>query len=181
MKNEGFNHILAGCRKNDQRSQKALYDRFYGYALSVALPYCSSESEAREIVNDAFLKVFLGIGRFDESLSFTPWLRAIVVRTAISHYRKHLLDPELEDLNDGLELCGEDEYLLKAEVEEVLQMIRKLPPAYRLTLNLYALESLSHQEIAAALGISVGTSKSNLSKARAKLKQMMTDQLIHRI
>ncbi|MBC7777019.1 MAG: sigma-70 family RNA polymerase sigma factor [Phycisphaerae bacterium] len=181
MKNDGLNHILTGCRKNDRSGQKALYDRFYGYTLAVALPYCSREVEAREVLNDAFIKVFSGIEHYNEALPFKPWLRAIVVRTAINHYHKHLHNLEFQDLTDGLELCVEDDYLLKAEVEEVLALLQKLPPAYRLTLNLYALEGYSHQEIADLLNISVGTSKSNLSKARAKLKQMMTDQLINGI
>lgn len=174
-------HILDGCRNNDRSSQKALYDRYYGYALAVALPFCSLETEAREVLNDAFLKVFSSIEHYDVTLPFRPWLRIILVRTAINHYHKHLQDPEFQDLTDGLELCVEDDYLLKAEVADVLLLLQKLPPAYRLTLNLYALEGYSHQEIADNLGISVGTSKSNLSKARAKLKQMMTDQLINGI
>lgn len=179
MKDEGLKHIVAGCRNNDRGSQKALYDRFYGYALSVALPYCSLETEAREVLNDAFLKVFTGIGRYDENLPFTAWLRTIVVRTAINHYHKHLKDLVMHDMAEGFNLSVEDDYLSKMAAEDMIALMQKLPPAYRLTLNLFALEGHTHSEIAEMLGISVGTSKSNLSKARAKLKQMMTIELIH--
>ena len=178
MKDKGLKHILIGCRNNDRGSQKALYDRFYGYALSVALSYCSLETEAREVLNDAFLKVFTGIARYDEALPFTAWLRTIVVRTAINHYRKHLSDIVWGDLSEGLELSVDDDFLSKMAADEVLAWVQKLPPAYRLTMNLFALEGQSHPEIAEMLGISVGASKSNLSKARAKLKQMMANELI---
>ncbi len=181
MKSDGLQKILKGCRENDRRSQQALYDRFYGYALTVALPYCSREQEAREVLNDAFLKIFTGIERYDESFTFNTWLRTIVVRTAINFYHKHLNDLVLNDITEGLDLSVEDDYLSKMAAEELLLMIQRLPPNYRLTLNLFALEGYSHPEIAEMLGISVGTSKSNLSKARAKLKQMMINELLHRI
>lgn len=179
MKDERLKHILAGCRNNDRLCQKALYDRYYGYALSVALPYCSLEAEAREVLNDTFLKVFTSISRYDENLPFTTWLRTIVVRTAINHYHKHLKDMVIQDMTEGLNLSVEDDYLSKLAAEDMIVLMQKLPPAYRLTLNLFALEGHTHSEIAEMLGISVGASKSNLSKARAKLKQMMTIELIH--
>lgn len=179
MKNDGLKHILTGCRNNDRGSQKALYDRFYGYALSVALPYCSRDAEAREVLNDAFLKVFTNIGRYDDTLPFTSWLRTIVVRTAINHYHKHLNDIALHEMAEGLELSVEDDFLSKMAAEDVVALIQMLPPAYRLTLNLFALEGHNHSEIAEILGISIGASKSNLHKARAKLKQLMTNELIH--
>lgn len=171
--------MLAGCRNKDQGSQKALYDRFYGYALSVALPYCSRDTEAREVLNDAFLKVFRSIDRYDEALPFTAWLRTIVVRTAINYYHKHLNDIAFHEIPEGTDLSVEDDFLSKMAAEDVVALIQKLPPAYRLTLNLFALEGHNHSEISEILGISVGTSKSNLFKARAKLKQLMTNELIH--
>lgn len=178
MKNNELQHILAGCRNNDRGSQKALYDQFYGYALSVALLYCNKDTEAREVLNDAFLKVFTSIDRYDNAHAFTTWLRTIVVRTAINHYHKHLNDLELQDLTEGLDLSVEDDYLSKMAVEEVVALIQKLSPAYRITLNLFAIEGHTHAEIAEILGISIGASKSNLSKARTKLKQLMTNELI---
>lgn len=170
-------HIITGCRNNDRQSQRILYDRFYGYALAVALPYCAREEEAREVVNDAFLKVFTGIGHYDETFPFTTWLRTIVVRTAINHYRKQLNDIVWSDLTEGLDVSVEDDFLSKMAAADVAALVQKLPPAYRLTMNLFALEGYSHTEIAEMLGISVGSSKSNLAKARIRLKQMMTEYL----
>lgn len=177
MKNAGLQHIITGCRNNDRQSQRILYDRFYGYALAVALPYCAREEEAREVVNDAFLKVFTGIGHYDETFPFTTWLRTIVVRTAINHYRKQLNDIVWSDLTEGLDVSVEDDFLSKMAAADVAALVQKLPPAYRLTMNLFALEGYSHTEIAEMLGISVGSSKSNLAKARIRLKQMMTEYL----
>lgn len=177
MNNDGLKHLLTGCLNNDRRSQGALYERFYSYALSVALPYCAHEEEAREVVNDAFLKVFTGIGRYDPAFAFATWLRTIVVRTAINRYKSRQNELVIYDLTEGLDIPMEDDFLSKMAVEDLLRLVQKLPPAYRMTLNLFALEGFSHAEISEMLGISVGASKSNLSRAKAKLKQMLTDYL----
>ncbi|MEZ4942766.1 MAG: sigma-70 family RNA polymerase sigma factor [Saprospiraceae bacterium] len=177
MENKDLGQILSGCLKNDRKSQKTLYDRFYRYALSLALPYCACEEDAREVVNDAFLKAFITIDRYDPAYAFATWLRVIVTRTAINRYKSHQNELIIFDLTEGLDMPVDDEILSKMAAEEVLRLVQKLPPAYRLTLNLFALEGYSHPEIAQMLGISVGTSKSNLSKAKAKLKQMLTNQI----
>jgi RNA polymerase sigma-70 factor, ECF subfamily len=144
------------------------------------MSYCSKESDAREIVNDAFLKAYIGIDRYDENQTFTTWFRTIVVRTAINHYRKHLHDVATKDLEEAFDLFTEEDVLGQMEAEEVVAMLQKLPPAYRLTMNLFALEGYTHPEIAAELGITVGSSKSNLSKAREKMKQIMAEHLIEK-
>lgn len=174
---EELNGILSGCRKNDRRSQAALYERFYSYALAVALPYCAHKEEAREVVNDAFLKVFIGIERYNFAFSFATWLRTIVVRTAINCYKSRRNKFDTNDLNDVPDIGIEDDFLSIMAAEDLLQLVQKLPPAYRFALNLFALEGLSHAEIAKMLDISIGASKSNLFKAKAKLKQMLTDRL----
>lgn len=177
MDTKGLNRLLARCLKNDRRSQGALYERFYGYALSVALPYCAHEEEAREVVNDAFLKVFTALDRYDHSFAFATWLRTIVVRTAINRYKSRQNELVFYDLTECLDIPVEDDFLSKMAADDLLQQIQKLPPAYRLTLNLFAIEGYSHAEIAEMLGISVGASKSNLSRAKANLKQLLTNYL----
>ena len=176
MKQPPLNELLSGCRSNDRRSQQALYDRFYAYGLAVALPYCSDAGEAREVLNEAFLKVFTGIGRYDPSQPFTAWLRVIVVRTAINRYHQRMREPDWLELDEALlppvELPNES--LDQLSAEELVKLTQRLPPAYRLALNLYAVEGYSHVEIAEMLGISVGASKSNLSKARMRLRQLMS-------
>lgn len=177
MDKKGLDQILSGCLNNDRRSQGVLYERFYSYALSVALPYCADEEEAREVVNDAFFKAFSGIKRYDPAFSFATWLRTIVVRTAINLYHSRRDELARYEQVDLVHIPVEDELFSQLEANDLLRLVQDLPPAYRLTLNLYALEGYSHPEIAEMLGISVGTSKSNLSKARARLKRMLSDYL----
>ena len=176
MKQPPLNELLSGCRSNDRRSQQALYDRFYAYGMAVALPYCSDAGEAREVLNEAFLKVFTGIGRYDPSQPFTAWLRVIVVRTAINRYHQRMREPDWLELDEALLPPADlpNESLDQLSAEELLKLTQRLPPAYRLSLNLYAVEGYSHVEIAEMLGISVGASKSNLSKARMRLRQLMS-------
>ncbi len=170
-----LNDIIEGCRKNDRRSQKALYDLFYGYALSVALPYSSRFEEAREIVNDAFLKTFVGIDKYDSTLPFKAWFRTIVVRSAINYYYKYIERLPSVELDEAMNIGFEEDFLDNMLSDEVLALMQKLAPSYRLALNLYVLEGYTHAEIADLLGISIGTSKSNLFKAKRDLKILLQD------
>lgn len=168
-----LNDIIIGCCQNDRRSQKALYDQFYGYALAVALPYSSRFEEAREVVNDAFLKTFIGIDKYDTTLPFKGWFRTIVVRSAINYYHKYIEKISLVDLEEAEWIGYEFDFLDNMLSEEVAALLQKLPPSYRLALNLYVLEGYTHSEIAEMLGISVGASKSNLFKAKRDLKILL--------
>lgn len=170
--------IIKGCVNKDRRQQKALFDLYYKYGLAVALAYCSHMDEAREVLNDAFLKVFDRIKDYDTSKPFEAWFRIIVIRTAINYYRKKENEVKWTDYeeNANIENLADDveEGITDMSPDEVLKLAQQLPPAYRMAINLYAVEGYSHQEIAENLGISVGTSKSNLSKARARLKYLIS-------
>jgi RNA polymerase sigma-70 factor (ECF subfamily) len=150
---------------------------FYRHALSVALPYSFDEEEAREIVNDAFLKAFLSIDRYDPVFSFATWLRTIVVRTAINRYYSSKNELVLFDPTDPIEASVDEEVIAQLEAEDLLKCVQRLPPSYRMVFNLYVLEGYTHQEIAELLDISIGTSKSNFFKAKARLKKMLVDYL----
>lgn len=177
LKNELIK-LIRGCRKGNLDSQKELYRQFYGYAMGVCLRYSNSGEEAKEIVNDGFLKVFANIGNHRESSSFKAWLRRIMVNASIDCFRrnqKHYHGMDLAHVqvhSQGADSLGE------LTEQEILTMVQALSPAYRLAFNLYAIEGFKHHEIAAQLNISVGTSKSNLAKARIKLRKMLlaTDQ-----
>ncbi|MEO6758258.1 MAG: RNA polymerase sigma factor, partial [Saprospiraceae bacterium] len=151
-----------------------LYRRFYQHTLKIALHYTRSVEEAREVVNDVFLKVFNKIGHYDPAKSFKPWLNIITVCTAIDYYRKHTQkalpanDPEI--LPD---VAAPADIIARLSAEELQGLVQQLSPACRAAINLYAIEGYDHQEIAEMLDISVGASKSNLFKARAKLKVLM--------
>ncbi|RMG25418.1 MAG: RNA polymerase sigma factor [Bacteroidetes bacterium] len=166
--------MLEGCRKQSRLSQLQLYQHFYSYALGVCLRYSRSRAEAEEILNDGFLKVFRNIHQYRPEQPFKPWLRKILIHTAIDYYRKYHKQA-LETLPYEDEWTGAiaNDALEQLAYQDVIALLQKLPPAYRMVFNLYAVEGMTHAEIAKTLGIKVGTSKSNLAKARMKLKQLM--------
>lgn len=171
---------IKGCSLNDRNSQKKIFSSFYGYAMSVCARYTNKQEDAAEILNDGFLKIFNEIHRFtpaytDVEMSFKGWLRKIMIYTAIDHNRK-FNKYEMATTYSGkfIETPDIDETALdKISYDEIIKTIRNLSPAYRTILNLYIIEGFSHNEIAEKLGIAVGTSKSNLSKAKVQLQKML--------
>jgi RNA polymerase sigma-70 factor (ECF subfamily) len=174
MDQNRFALIIEGCRRQDRTYQKELYQLFYLYALKTALEYASSLEDAREIVNDVFLKVFDKIEKYRSDQAFKPWIHGITVHTAIDHYRKNIRHKPPTDQLDTLADQGDPVNIIaRISAEELRALVQKLSPAYRAAINLHAIEGYDHQEIAAMLGITVGASKSNLFKARARLKALL--------
>lgn len=174
---------IEGCAKNNRESQKKLYSSFYGYALAICDRYASGPEDAVEILNDGFLKIFKEISRFtpaykDVSASFTGWLRKIMIYTAIDHFRKNKKHLQIGHIDpSSLQVASSYESVIdKISHQEILQAVQQLSPAYQMVFNLFVIEGMSHEEISNILGIAQGTSKSNLSKARAKLKQLLNKQ-----
>lgn len=170
---------IKGCRKRQRKSQKKLYKRFYAYGMSITLRYAESRDEAAEILNDAFMKVFTNIKKYDTDRPFKPWLRQIIVNTAINHYHKtkdHLMVDQI-DFGDN-EIRSEEEILSGITYDEIIEMVQELTPAYRTVFNLYVIDGFKHREIADMLGIAVGTSKSNLSKAKQNLQSILEKKFI---
>jgi RNA polymerase sigma factor (sigma-70 family) len=167
--------LINGCQKGDATSQKVIYKGFYGYGMNICLRYSSNREEANEILNDGFMKVFTKIETYDKAKPFKLWLRRIMINTAINYYKKNLRH------NNTLELVYADNETFQPEIieqitaNEILEIIQKLPPAYRTVFNLYAIEGYKHHEIAELLSIEIGTSKSNLAKARLKIKSMINN------
>ncbi len=177
MNKNRFAQIIEGCRRYDRAFQKELYQLFYQYTLKVGLNYASSLEEAREIVNDVFMKVFSKIENYNVEQPFKPWLNKITVFTAIDYYRKNIKNELLtDDLETVLDVGDPSDIIARISAEELRALVQQLSPAYRAAINLYAIEGYDHNEIAVILGISVGASKSNLFKARAKLKRLLLHQ-----
>ncbi len=171
---------IRGCALNKRESQKKIYSSFYGYAMSICHRYTSHEEDATEILNDGFLKVFVEIYRFkpaytDTINSFKGWIRKIMIYTAIDHFRKNVKHRMTTELNETYMHLpdGDEDALSKISHEEIINAIKFLTPGYRTVLNLFIIEGFSHDEIAKELGISVGTSKSNLAKARKQLQKIL--------
>lgn len=174
---------VGGCALNKRESQKIIYNSFYGYAMAICDRYTNNEEDALEILNDGFLKIFKEIHHYspaysDVISSFKGWLRKIMVYTAIDHYRKfnkHKMVVDLDQVVIQVPSAGEDA-IDKLSYDEIIRGIQELSPGYRTVLNLFIIDGLSHDEIAEKLGISAGTSKSNLSKARKQLQKILYKQ-----
>lgn len=143
--------------------------------MSICLRYSSNRSEARIIINDGFLKVFNNLHKFHEGKPFEPWIGRIMSNTAIDHYRAELKHINLLDIADVDEVFEHATIEHKLYYDELVKMVQQLPPSYRTVFNLYAVDGFTHEEIAQKLHISVGGSKSNLFKARKKLKELLTE------
>lgn len=178
---EDLNSIIKGCIINDHKYQKIFYEHYYNYAFKIAFRYIYHYDKIPEVVNDGFVKIFRNFSRYlnkDEAVNdynLLAWIKIIIIHTAIDELRKNNLTPEIGampdeawDINDHHE--GADQKLL---YKEILKQVKSLPPAYRAVFNLYVVDGYSHKEIAALMNISVGTSKSNLFKAKAYLQKLI--------
>lgn len=167
--------LIEGCLKKDKTSQMALYKHFYSYGMGVCLRYSKNREEAMEILNDGFLKAFSKIDQYDPAYSFKPWLRRILINSSVDHYRKYhqKRDARMEEWHPNTSQSTYNEALDDLAYDDLIKVTQKLSPAYRMVFNLYVIEGMTHQEISEEINISIGASKSNLSKARKKLKSML--------
>jgi len=172
-----FNILVEGCVKGDRRCQQRIYEKLYGKMMGLCLRYASDNDEAKDVLQDGFIKVFANIKNYSGNGSFEGWVRRIVVNTAIDSFRKNrssslVVDSDYIDrIKDESAEEVDEEVMANIEVKRVLEEVKNLSPAYKMVFNLYVIEGYSHKEIAEQLGISIGTSKSNLSKAKINLKK----------
>jgi RNA polymerase sigma factor (sigma-70 family) len=175
-------HIRA-CTLNNRESQKKIYSSFYGYAMAICDRYANNQEDAVEIINDGFLKIFREIHHYqpaysDVVSSFKGWLRKIMIYTAIDHFRKYHKHQMVTDLDTVVYQVPAHtiDALDRISHEEIIRSVQQLSPGYRAVFNLFVIDDLSHEEISKELGISVGTSKSNLAKARKQLQKILFKQ-----
>lgn len=167
-------HLIDFCIKGDRRAQKEFYRRYYALGMGICLRYTKDDSEAMAILNEGFYKIFINIASVDRSRPIEAWVRTIITNTAIDHCRLILRNSRhLHYTSELPERSDWDRQMPDLEYQDLLNMIRELPNAYRTVFNLYAIEGYNHDEIAEMLGVTTGTSKSNLFKARLKLKKMI--------
>ncbi len=167
--------LLTGCVSMHRESQKLLYQKFYSYGMSICLRYADNRDEAAEILNDGFMKIFQNIKKFDLARPFKPWLRRIMVNTAINHYHQKQRELKTDELDNARYHSEQENILAGISYQEIIVMLQKLSPAYRTVFNLYVIEGYKHEEIASMLGVSIGTSKSNLFKAKEQLKRILNN------
>jgi RNA polymerase sigma factor (sigma-70 family) len=172
--------IINGCIGGQRDSQKLFYQTFYGYVKSVCMRYCTQEEDVVEVVNDGFLKVFRSLSTFNApnanpEASLKGWMKRIMINTAIDHLRKNkhrFLVAEMAESHFDTAETSESS-IDSMTYKEIMAVIQRLSPVYRIVFNLYVLDGFKHEEIAKQLHISVGASKSNLAKARSNLKKML--------
>ncbi|WP_258100478.1 RNA polymerase sigma factor [Marinoscillum pacificum] len=173
LDNQHIASTLKGCAQQKREAQKILYKEFHGYCMSVCLRYGQTRDDAVEIMNDGFLKVFKYIKTFDTKQPFKPWIRKIMINSALDHVKKYQLKLEQLEIEAGIREMVQESQLDSLNYEDLLELIRKLPIAYRTVFNLHAIEGYKHEEIAEMLEISIGTSKSNYHKAKKKLQELL--------
>jgi RNA polymerase sigma-70 factor (ECF subfamily) len=166
--------LIAGCLREERWAQKQLYESYYGKLLGVCLRYSNNSEDARDILNEGYVKVFRYLERYKVGTSLECWMRRIMINTSIDYYRK-----EMRHRSDDIEaaqykIAEDNDVVSNYSAQEILKVIQVLPPAYRAVFNLYAIEGYSHKEVAESLGITESTSRSNLVKARVKLKELLT-------
>ena len=174
MVEQELQRIIDGCIEYDRKSQELLYKELYGFAMKICLRYADNRQEASEILNEGFFKAFTNMEKYDKSRSFLAWLGKIMYNASIDHYRANLKWSQFVGLEKSELKANESAVEHKLDYEDLLSMVQRLPPAYRIVFNLYAVDGYSHEEIAEITGISASTSRSNLHKARQKLQQMLS-------
>jgi RNA polymerase sigma factor (sigma-70 family) len=170
--------LIQGCIAGDRNSQRQLYELYSPKMFTVCLRYSESREEAEEILQEGFLKVFESISKFRFEGSFEGWVRKIMVNSALQKYRRRYRLHAVVDIESTvLEDHYHGDIVSQISMKELLHMVQQLTPAYRTVFNLYVFEGYKHREIAELLGVSEGTSKSNLSDARSVLQRMINNSL----
>lgn len=169
-------YFIQACIREERWAQKILYERYYSKMMGVCLRYANNQEEALDILHEGFIKVFRNISKYQSGTSLSSWIRRVMVNTSIDYYRKNIRR-RTEDIEEAFQLSTNDaDAVSKCTEKEILEAVQCLTPAYRAVFNLYVLEGYSHKEIAEMLGVSESTSRSNLVKARTKLKDMLTSR-----
>jgi RNA polymerase sigma factor (sigma-70 family) len=163
------------CASGDRRAQTALYNQFASKMYGVCLNYSKDAAEAEDNLQDGFIRVFTKIDQFGFKGSFEGWMRRIMVNTSLEKFRKNNHLYPVEDMMVYESVHFAEETISAIAADDLLKIIQQLPPRYRMVFNLYAIEGYSHQEIAALMEINEGTSKSNLSRARAILQKKVIE------
>jgi RNA polymerase sigma-70 factor (ECF subfamily) len=165
--------FIEACIAKEKWAQKRLYEENYSLLMGVCLRYASNQDDALDILHEGFIKILNNIHKYQPGTSLVAWMRRIIVNTAIDYYRMQSRR-RTDDIETAYNVqTNEPDALSKLTVQEIITCIQRLSPAYRSVFNLYVVEGFSHKEIADILNITESTSRSNLVKARSKLKDLL--------
>jgi len=167
--------LIGRCKKKERKAQEELYRKFSRILYGLCLKYSRNKIEAEDNLHDSFITIYEKIKQFKHQGSFEGWMKRITINTVMQKYRKtEYLSLVTEKLEEEVEI---DSHETNIDLKTLLKYIQDLPNKYRLTFNMYVLDGYSHKEISAHLGTSIGTSKSNLSRARIILKERIEKEL----
>ena len=184
---EPLNELIKGCIERDYKCQRAFYEHYYGFALKTVFRYIYKYEKATDIVNDGFVKIFNSLEKFqlgkqniDSEKILMGWMKRILINTAIDELRRQQAMPEIGELPDYIweeidRSQNADQMIL---YKELICEVKRLPPSYRNVFNMFVIDGFSHNEIAYVLGISEGTSKSALAKAKMHLKKFLENRFM---
>ncbi|MCB9310952.1 MAG: sigma-70 family RNA polymerase sigma factor [Lewinellaceae bacterium] len=165
--------FLVACLNNERWAQKKLYETYYSTLIVVAQRYANNDEDALDILHEGFIKIFKSLHKFTIGTSLQAWMRTVLVNTAIDYYRKEIRR-KTEQIEKATSLTNNTEDVISAlSGEEILASLQQIPASYRSIFNLYVIEGYSHREIAQILNITESTSRSNLVKARTKLRDIL--------
>ena len=173
MKTDDTN-LITGCMKGDRQAQNQLYQKYKAVLFGVCLRYANSREEAEDMLQEGFIKIFSDLYQYKPTGPLGGWMRKVVINVALQHIRKNKKFRIFENHEQIVAGYEPDLKIFKDNREEaILKIVQQLPDGYRIIFNLYVIEEFTHKEIAEKLGISVSTSKSQYSRARAALRSML--------
>lgn len=174
--------LVDACLQEDRHAQRNLYEKYKQPLFRLCLRYSRDEQEAEDFLHEAFINIFRDLKQYKGNGPLGGWMRRVTINTALQQLRKQrrLLYPDT-DLSDLPEMSEEEELPPLYSMQQLVSYIQQLPAGYRTVFNLFIVEQYSHKEIASTLGISIGSSKSQLSKAKAMLRRQMTVQTVTKV
>jgi RNA polymerase sigma factor (sigma-70 family) len=169
--------LIRGCLSKDRKMQEMLYHRFSSKMYAVCLRYCKDADDAQDLLQDGFVKIYKNLDKYRGDGSFEGWIRRIFVNTSIEHFRKSIKNNSVADSSEVVIEDPSWNALDNLGEKDIIKIIQELSPGYRQVFNMYVIEGYSHKDIGDILGISEGTSKSQLARAKAILKKMVEEKL----
>lgn len=177
--------VVKGCREQNPLSQKQLYQQFAGKMMGICVRYCQNVELAKDAMQEGFVKVFKHIDSFNGKSKVDTWMTRIMINTTLNQIKKHKRYDLIEDNESTSDFINNQHDVSPDSITalshaELLDMLHELPDGYRIVFNLYAVEGYNHREIGEQLGISEGTSKSQLNRARKQLQKLVTERMEYR-
>jgi len=175
--------LISDCKKGKAEAQDKIYDLYSAAMLGICARYADNIEEAEDILQDSFIKIFTKVSKyqFESVAPFSAWMKRIVVNTALNHIRNNKKNKIFDQLDEKVEMQYQESTTENSNInisqEDILKLIQNLPSGYKLVFNLYVFEKYSHQDIAAELGVSVNTSKTQLFKARQMLQKQVMEKV----